>query len=348
MAKKPHPPSSAMSWKEGRRRRAWQLHQQGWSGVHIAEALGVTPTAISRWLARALAQGEDGLRARPRRGQGSRLSQEQREQLPALLERGAEAHGFVGSLWTCRRIALVIERQFGVTYHPSHVSRLLHGLRWTYQKPVLRTSQRDEARIVHWLTEDWPAMRTRAEREGRTLVFVDESGFFLRPSVVKTWSPAGVSPVLSAPLLREHLSVIGGLTWEGHLYTQVHRSAINARGAIDFLRHLLLHVPGPLTVVWDGACIHRSRQLADFRKLDTQERLVIEHFPPYAPEVDPQEYVWRQFKYAELQNLTSFSLDQLWARVQDVTGRLRRRVGLLKNLIHHAGLEKLTYACKGQ
>jgi hypothetical protein len=89
------------------------------------------------------------------------------------------------------------------------------------------------------------------------LVFVDESGFSLRPSMNKTWCPAGHPAVLKAPLCREHLSMIGGLTWEGHLYTQVHRTAINAKAAIDFLRHLLLHLPGPLLLLWDGARIHR-------------------------------------------------------------------------------------------
>jgi hypothetical protein len=234
---------------------------------------------------------------------------------------------------------MVIEWEFGVAYHPSHVSRLMHQLRWSYQKPVFRTSERDEARIACWLTQDWPAMRMRAQKEGRTLVFVDESGFSLRPSLSHSWSPAGATPVLSAPLQRAHLSMIGGLTWEGRLYTQVHRSTINAHGAIDFLRHLLLHISGPLLMLWDGARIHKSRELAEFRQLDTQDRLVIENFPAYAPEVDPQEYVWHQLKHVELRNLTSFSLEQLRARLQGATARLRGRVGLLRNLLRRAGLE---------
>lgn len=328
-----------MTWKEGRRFRALELHQEGWSNVEIAEALGVSPAAVCQWLTAVATQGQESLRARSRQGQGQRLSPEQLQRLPSLLEQGAEAHGFLGAVWTCRRIALVIEREFGVVYHRGYVSRLMHQLKWTYQKPLLRTSQRNEERIAQWLSCDWPALRERAKTEGRTLVFVDEAGFSLRPSVNKTWSPAGHASLMKAPLLRDHLSVIGGLTWEGHLYTQIHRAAINAKGAIDFLRHLLHHLPGPLLMLWDGARIHRSRELAAFRRLDTQQRLVIEHFPAYAPEVDPQEYVWQHLKHVDLRNLTSYSLDQLWARLQDATSRLRGRVGLLKNLVRHAGLD---------
>jgi transposase len=94
------------------------------------------------------------------------MSVAQRQQLLVLLEQGAESHGFVGAVWTCARIAAVIQQQFRVRYHPSHVSRLLHSLHWTYQKPVLRASQRDEPKIVAWLTSTWPAIKKKQkERE---------------------------------------------------------------------------------------------------------------------------------------------------------------------------------------
>jgi transposase len=130
----------------------------------IAEALGVTEAAVSQWLTHAARDGLQALRPRSRRGQGSRLSDEQRRRLPALLERGAEAYGFAGALWTCRRIAEVIEREFGIRYHPSHVSRLLHALRWSHQKPVFRSAERDEAAIASWLTSDWPAIKKKPKR----------------------------------------------------------------------------------------------------------------------------------------------------------------------------------------
>jgi transposase len=179
----------------------------------------------------------------------------------------------------------------------------------------------------------------KAEKEGRTIIFVDESGFYLSPTMAKTWSPAGKTPVLHAPLAHEHLSVIGGLTFQGSLYMQIHESSIGAHGAVLFLRHILLHIPERILVLWDKSRTHRNREIDEFRRLDTVGRMTIEHFPRYAPEVDPQEYVWHQLKHVDLRNLSSFSLDQLWVRLQDATRRLRERVGLLKNLIRHAGLD---------
>ena len=146
-------------WREGRRLRAWELTQAGWKQRTIAAALGVTEGAVSPWLARARAGGVAALRHRPPPGVPPKLPRDQLAQLPALLARGAEAFGFRGDLWTCPRIAAVIETHFGVRYTAAHVSRLLRRLGWTPQRPVARATQRDEAAITRWYDERWPALK---------------------------------------------------------------------------------------------------------------------------------------------------------------------------------------------
>jgi transposase len=83
------------------------------------------------------------------------------QQLPELLARGAEAHGFRGEMWTHGRIALVIQRNLGVEYHPNHIGRLLQRIGWSRQKPVRRASQRDEQTVESWRTESWPTAEKR-------------------------------------------------------------------------------------------------------------------------------------------------------------------------------------------
>lgn len=151
-------------WREGRRLRAWELHEAGWPGARIAEALGVTSGAVSQWLRRGREGGRGALRTKPRLGKQPRLTQAQRAQLPALLGKGAEAHGFVGDVWTTRRVAAVIKRAFEVSYHPAHVSRLLRQIGWTLQKPIRRASQRDEAKVTAWREQDWPALQAKRRR----------------------------------------------------------------------------------------------------------------------------------------------------------------------------------------
>jgi transposase len=152
--------SSPADWKEGRRFRAFELAQQGWKQKHIAAALGVQPSAVSQWLKAARSGGgKEALRRRKASGAPRRLSQEQRDQLPALLEQGAEALGFRGQVWTAARVAEVIRRTFGVTYSHRHTRRLLHQIGWSVQKPEKKAVQRDEAAIQAWRNERWPALK---------------------------------------------------------------------------------------------------------------------------------------------------------------------------------------------
>ncbi len=147
------------TWKEARRLQAWHLKQQGWSQRQIAEALGVSEGAVSQWMKRAREAGPQALRRRPPPGAPRRLSADQLARLPELLHRGPAAYGFRGELWTRTRIAAVIRLEFGVSYHPRHVGRLCHEIRWTPQKPTRRARQRDEAAIVQWREETWPAIK---------------------------------------------------------------------------------------------------------------------------------------------------------------------------------------------
>lgn len=154
-------------WREGRRLRAWELHQQSWKQKDIAAALGVSPGAVSQWLKRGRAGGVAQLRHQPPPGAQPRLSPEQLTELRTLLAQGAEAFGFIGEVWTSKRVAAVIKRFLGVTYHRAHVSRLLRRLGFSVQKPIVRAAQRDEAVIAAWWDERWPALKKTLPRSSR-------------------------------------------------------------------------------------------------------------------------------------------------------------------------------------
>lgn len=153
--------SCLQDWREVRRLQAIELKRRGWKQRYIAEALGVTKGAVSQWMTTANEQGDEALLARPRPGVPPKLTQEQKHLIPDLLSHGAEAYGFRGDVWTCARVAKVIEIEFGVSYTKSHVSRLLKALDWTPQKPLERALQRDESAIVRWRTEVWPELKKR-------------------------------------------------------------------------------------------------------------------------------------------------------------------------------------------
>jgi len=324
-------------YREYRRMRALELSGQGWKQRDIARALGVTEGAVSQWLKAARQGGAAALRRRPIPGARPKLTEAQRAELADLLDQGAEAAGFRGEFWTTGRIAALIRRRFGVRYHPAHVSRLVRRLGFSVQKPARQASQRDDAEVDRWWRERWPELKRRAEAEGRTIVFIDEAGFYLLPALVRTYARRGQRPLLRALLSRDHLSVAGALTLGGKLYTRAQKRAFDSLAVIAFLKTLLRRLPGKLLVIWDGATIHRSKLVQAFVAGVAGERLRVERLPGYAPELNPQEGVWNLLKRVELPNLRFASLARLWDGLMEAVARVRRKPHRLNACFAHAG-----------
>jgi transposase len=314
------------------------LKRQGWYQRDIAAALGASEETVSRWLARARQGGPGALRARPRSGHPPKLTPAQKRLIPEFLWHGAEAYGFRGEVWTCARIAQVIEGEFGVRYHKDHVGRLLRELHWTPQVPIRRAAQRDEEAIRRWRDEVWPDLLRRARRERRVLVFEDESGFYLLPGVVRTYAPEAQTPVLREQQTRDHLSVMGGLTPEGRVYTLARQESLNGLHSVEFLLHLR-RVAGPrLLVIWDGSPIHRRQEVKEF-VAGTRGKVRLEALPGYAPDLSPwDEGGWHHLKHVEMRNLACRDLEELHQEFYLAVARLRQKPHLVRSFFAQAGL----------
>lgn len=153
--------SQAMDWREGRRLRAFELKEKNWSQKQIADALGVSKGAVSQWMKRAReGGGAQALRHVSPPGASPRLTEEQRAALKELVSTfNAEDYGFRGEVWTAQRLRWLIKDQFGVSYHPAHVSRLAKSLGLSSQKPTRRAIQRNEEAIEDWKHNTWPELK---------------------------------------------------------------------------------------------------------------------------------------------------------------------------------------------
>jgi transposase len=318
--------------------RALDLDQQGWKPCDIAAALGATKGAVSQWLTAARHGGREALFTRAGRGAKPKLAPEQIRLIPDFLWHGAEAYGLRGDVWTCDRVVGIIREEFGVSYSKSQVSRLLKRLGWTPQVPITRAIQRDEEAIERWRVESWPPLKEKARRERRKLVFVDESGFYLLPGVVKTYAPKAETPVVDEWQTRDHLSVMGGVTPQGKVYSLVRPSSLNGLHSIEFLVHLGRLAGDRLLVIWDGSPIHRRAEVKEF-VAEAGDAICLEPLPAYAPDLNPVEWLWRHLKEVEMRNLTCLDLDQLLLELHLALGRVRQKPRLFPSFFEGAGLE---------
>jgi transposase len=328
--------SDGLEW---RRLQAWQLKQKGWRPSEIAVALGVSAGAVSQWLKAAATGGVGALLSHAISGRPARLCPEQLRLVPDFLWHGAEAYGFRGDVWTCGRVAGVLQEEFGVRYSKSQVSRILKTLGWTPQVPITRAIQRDEDAIDRWRSLVWPELWVRTRRERRTLVFVDESGFYLLPGKVRTYAPRGETPILDEWQTRDHLSVMGGLTPGGKVYVLVRPESLNGLHVVEFLLHLLRHVGSRLRVIWDGSPIHRRALVTDFLHSPEGRGIAVERLPGYAPDLNPWDTGgWDHLKHVELRNVTRLDLDELHLELHPAIGRLRQKPHLVPLFFKAAGL----------
>jgi len=318
--------------------RALDLEQEGRTQREIADILDVTEAAVSKWLAAARRGGSEALRSHPAPGPVPKITPEQLRMVPDLLSHGAEAYGFRGDVWNCERVAGVIYQEFGVSYSTSQVSRLLKHLEWTPQVPISRAIQRDEEAIERWRLESWPALKQKARREHRDLVFVDESGFYLLPALVKTYAPRGETPILDEWQTRDHLSVMAGVTLTGQVFSLVRPTSLNGLHSIAFLLHLGRAVGDRLLVIWDGSPIHRRAEVQAF-VAEAGGKIHLEPLPAYAPDLNPVEWLWKHLKKDELGNLACLDLEQLHLELHLALGRVRKRRALIRSFFKGAGLE---------
>jgi transposase len=144
---------------EDRRKRALALLDSGYSLNEVGRRIGCNPSSVMRWRDARRRGGARALEVRFSPGRPWKLDPAQRKRLVRLLLKGPMAQGYRTNLWTTARIAELVERQFGVRYHPDHIGRLMHSLGWSPQKPERRALERDDEEIERWKQKDWPRIK---------------------------------------------------------------------------------------------------------------------------------------------------------------------------------------------
>lgn len=149
---------------------AARLYDTGKSPMEVAELFGVRPETARRWKRLYAQQGKDGLRARHHPGGSTpRLKPDARQRLAELLLKGARAQGFPTELWTVPRVAVVIERHFGIRHSQAQVWRILRSMSWSCQKPQKRAREQNAEDVARWRRVEWPRIKkSPAPPDGRS------------------------------------------------------------------------------------------------------------------------------------------------------------------------------------
>lgn len=174
-----------------------------------------------------------------------------------------------------------------------------------------------------------------ADGTTRVIGYADEAAFYLLPSVGVTWARKGQTPVLREGDRYGHLSVISLITVTGDLYYQVQDGSYHGEDVVRFLRQIRESAPTPLTLIWDGAPIHRGEAVNTFLRTENHGLIQLEQLPAYSPELNADEQVWAYVKEHELSNLCCKTCDELTPHVVAAFERLKQRPDVIRSFFKH-------------
>lgn len=161
---------------EKRRLTAYKLIGEGMNNSEIGRQLSICNQTVSRWRQQSAGRNAAALKAAGRAGRKPLLDAQQRAVLTKHLLAGPEQSGYPTPLWTCERVARLIEKEFGIRYHPGHVWKVLRQMNWSPQRPVGRALERNEQTIAEWKQTTWPAIKKKPVNKGARLSSSTKAG----------------------------------------------------------------------------------------------------------------------------------------------------------------------------
>lgn len=296
------------------RKRAVAQVQSGKSPEEVIKAMGFCRASIYNWLAIYRAGGWDALDARKRGGRPRKLNGRMIAWVYKAVTQGdPRQYKFPFALWTRGAIAILIYRRYGIRLSVNSVGRLLAQLGITPQKPLWQAYQQDPELVRRWIHEEYPKIKQEARREGAEIWFGDESGVRSDYHAGTTWGRRGKTPVVEATGTRYRLNMLSAVNRKGKMRFMIESKRLNARVFCRFLHRLMIGATGKVFLIIDGHPMHKSGIVN--RKVESYKgRLRLFLLPPYSPELNPDEGVWREVKTGHLGRVGFFSFTEMKSR----------------------------------
>ena len=310
---------------EEMRVRAVRSVQNGQSPEVVAQALGINRTTIYDWLAQYRRGGWGALKAKPVPGRPRKLSGRAIKWIyDTVTQKSPLQLKFEFALWTREMIAKLIMDKFGVKLSVSSVGRLLAQLGLTCQKPLRRALEQDDALVQQWLKKEYPRINALAAREKADIYFGDAAHIRSDHHAGRTWSKKGKTPIVLTTGQRRGMSMISAITSRGHLrFMIVEDGSVNADTFIEFIKRLLVGAKRKIFLIVDGGPAHRAKKTKTFVE-SLQGRLRLFFLPPYSPDRNPDELVWKHVKADTVGRMVVTSKGDLVQKVRSSLLSLQR------------------------
>jgi transposase len=325
---------------EAMRERAVRSVQDGESPEVVARVLSINRSTVYGWLAQYRRGGWGALKAKPLFGRPPKLGGKKLSWIyDTVTQKSPLQLKFAFALWTREMVAALIKEKFNIPLSVVSVGRLLAQLGITCQKPLHRALERDEALVQQWLKQDYPRIRALAQREKAAIYFGDAAHMRSDHHSGRSWGKKGETPIVSSTGARYRMSLISAVTSRGHMRFMIkEKGGVNAEVFIEFLRRLMVGAKNKIFLIVDRGPAHVAKKTKAF-VAGLGGKLRLFYLPPYSPDRNPDELVWKHLKADTVGRTSITSLADFRTRVKSSMLSLQRNSGKIRSFFQKPSLK---------
>ncbi len=319
--------------------------QKGMHPEDVADLYDVGRSTVYNWWKEYQEKGPAALMVKKAPGRTPRLAGKQREQLRKwIVGKDPRQLQFDFALWTRQMVRDLIKREFGVDYTPQAVGNILRDMGLSPQRPLVRAYEQDPERVRRWKEEEYPAIVNAAKAAGGRIFFCDEAGIRTDYHSGTTWAPVGRTPIVRGTGDRKSINMISAVSPRGEIHFSFLSGSLNSGLFIDYLEKLMHDIPGPIFLIVDGYPSHRSKETLEFVQ-GTEGLLNLFFLPPYSPELNPDEWVWKSIKHDQVGKMASRSVVEMRNGISTAVARLQSAADFVLGFFRDPDLSYIGTLC---
>jgi transposase len=302
---------------------ACEALENGISVEHVTKFLKVSRSSVFEWQKLYRAHGAEALRTKKTRGPKSKLDDGQMSQLYRLIvDCDPRQLSFGLALWTRGMVQELILQRFGIRLSAVSVGNVLTNLGLSPQRPLYRAYEQDPEKVAEWKEKTFPQIQARAKDEGAAIFFADEASVRTNYHAGTTWAPVGKTPVVAGSGRTRSISMVSAVSPRGELHFRVHETGIRKEEYLEFCKMLMADAGRPVFLIMDNSQVHRAKILKAYAE-QSNGMLTLFFLPPYSPDLNPDEWVWKNVKHDHLGRASVKSEGELAEFASSALARLK-------------------------
>ena len=289
----------------------------------VTKFLKVSRSSVFEWQKLYRAHGAEALRTKKTRGPKSKLDDGQMSRLYRLVvDCDPRQLSFGLALWTREMVQELILQQFGIRLSRVSVGNVLSKLGMSPQRPLYRAYEQDPEKVEEWKEKTFPQIQARAKKEGAVIFFADEASVRTNYHAGTTWAPVGKTPVVAGSGRTRSISMVSAVSPRGELHFRVYETGIRQEEFLEFCKLLVADAGCPVFLVMDNSQVHRAIILKE-HAAKSNGMLTLFFLPPYSPQLNPDEWVWKNVKHDYLGRASAKNEGQLAEFASAALARLK-------------------------